>query len=283
MFSFTQNFDYFSLLINHTLIIMLRKAKIPVLFLLILLSNVFAASASKIDFYQIKIYHLKTDVQEKTVDGYLQKAYLPALHRAGIAKVGVFKPVVSDPAAVVEKLIYVFIPLKSFNGILELDKKLAKDQQYAIDGKAYVEAAYSDVPYERLESIVLKAFEDAPNFMLPKLKSPMKERVYELRSYEAPTEKYFQNKVRMFNKGDEIGLFKRLNFNAVFYAEVISGSRMPNLMYLTTFENKADRDEHWKAFSADDYWKKLSVLPEYQHNVSKNDTKFVYPTDYSDI
>ncbi|WP_316845630.1 NIPSNAP family protein [Pedobacter psychrodurus] len=247
------------------------------------MSNVFAASASKIDFYQIKIYHLKTDVQEKTVDGYLQKAYLPALHRAGIAKVGVFKPVVSDPAAVVEKLIYVFIPLKSFNGILELDKKLAKDQQYAIDGKAYVEAAYSDVPYERLESIVLKAFEDAPNFMLPKLKSPMKERVYELRSYEAPTEKYFQNKVRMFNKGDEIGLFKRLNFNAVFYAEVISGSRMPNLMYLTTFENKADRDEHWKAFSADDYWKKLSVLPEYQHNVSKNDTKFVYPTDYSDI
>jgi len=24
-------------------------------------------------------------------------------------------------------------------------------------------------------------------------------------------------------------------------------------------------------------------MPEYQHNVSKNDTKFVYPTDYSDF
>jgi hypothetical protein len=262
---------------------MLQRIKISCLFLLVLLSNVFAASASKIDFYQIKIYHLKTDAQEKTVDDYLQKAYLPALHRCGIAKVGVFKPFISDPAAVVEKLIYVFIPLKSFDGVLELDKKLAKDQQYAIDGKAYLDAAYSDIPYERLESIVLRAFEDAPNFMLPKLKSPMKERVYELRSYESPTEKYYQNKVQMFNKGDEIGLFKRLNFNAVFYGEVISGSRMPNLMYLTTFENKADRDEHWKAFSADDYWKKLSAMPEYQHNVSKNDTKFVYPTDYSDI
>ncbi len=262
---------------------MLPKIKISCLFLFFLIFNAFVAHASKLDFYQIKIYHLKTDAQEKIVDEYLQKAYLPALHRSGIAKVGVFKPIISDPATVTEKLIYVFIPLKSFNGILELDKKLAKDQQYGIDGKTYLDAVYSDAPYERLESIVLKAFEDAPAFVLPNLKSPMKERVYELRSYESPTEKYYQNKVQMFNKGDEIGLFKRLNFNAVFYGEVISGSRMPNLMYLTTFENKADRDAHWKAFSADDYWKKLSAMPEYQHNVSKNDTKFVYPTDYSDI
>lgn len=262
---------------------MLPKIRISGLFLFFLAFNAFAAHAAKRDFYQIKIYHLKNDAQEKTVDEYLQKAYLPALHRSGIAKVGVFKPIVSDPAAVNEKLIYVFIPLKSFDGVLELDKKLAKDQQYSIDGKTYLDATYNDAPYERLESIILQAFEGAPAFMLPKLKSPMKERVYELRSYESPTEKYYQNKVQMFNKGDEIGLFKRLNFNAVFYGEVISGSRMPNLMYLTTFENKADRDEHWKAFSADDYWKKLSAMPEYQHNVSKNDTKFIYPTDYSDI
>lgn len=261
---------------------MLLKIKVFTLFLFVLLSNAFAASASKIDFYQIKIYHLKNDAQEKTVDDYLQKAYLPALHRCGISKVGVFKPIVADPS-VTEKLIYVFIPLKSFNGVLKLDKKLAKDQQYATDGKTYLDAVYTDIPFERLESIVLKAFDNAPNFMLPNLKSPKKERVYELRSYEAPTEKYFLNKVQMFNKGDEIGLFKRLNFNAVFYGEVVAGSRMPNLMYLTTFENKADRDAHWKAFSADDYWKKLSAMPEYQHNVSKNDTKFVYPTDYSDI
>ncbi len=58
---------------------------------------------------------------------------------------------------------------------------------------------------------------------------------------------------------------------------------MPNLMYMTTFENKASRDEHWKAFSADADWKKVSALPEYQHNVSKNDTMFLTPTDYSEI
>ncbi len=260
---------------------MFKKLTTPVLFLLALFANLFVANAAQPDFYQIKIYHLKNEIQEKTVDDYLQKAYLPALHRNGIEIVGVFKPIVNDPSS--EKLIYVFIPLKSLNGILELDKKLTKDQQYTLDGKVYLDARYTDIPYERLETIVLQAFEGAPHFMLPKLKAPMKERVYELRSYEAPTEKYYHNKVQMFNKGDEIGLFKRLNFNAVFYGEVVAGSHMPNLMYLTTFENKADRDAHWRAFSADDYWKKLSAMPEYQNNVSKNDTKFIYPTDYSDI
>jgi hypothetical protein len=87
----------------------------------------------------------------------------------------------------------------------------------------------------------------------------------------------------MFNTGDEVGLFRRLNFNAVFYGEVVAGSTMPNLMYLTTFENMTDRNEHWDAFGKDAYWKKLSALPEYQNNVSKNVTTFLYPADYSDI
>ena len=32
---------------------------------------------------------------------------------------------------------------------------------------------------------------------------------------------------------------------------------MPNLMYMTSFENKAARDEHWKTFGSDPEWKKL--------------------------
>ncbi|MNK57693.1 hypothetical protein D3C87_767560 [compost metagenome] len=262
---------------------MLKRISFPFTILLVLVCSAFQLSAAQTEFYQLKIYHLKTDDQEKRVDAYLQNAYLPALHRSGIAKVGVFKPFVNETTVLAEKFIYVFIPFKSFNSVLALEQKLAKDEQYAADGKEYITALYNNAAYERLESILLKAFDDAPHFALPKLKSPMAKRVYELRSYESPSEQYFQNKVEMFNKGDEIGLFKRLNFNAVFYASVIAGSRMPNLMYLTTFEDTADREAHWKAFSADDYWKKLSTMPQYQHNVSKNDTKFIYPTDYSDI
>ena len=122
-----------------------------------------------------------------------------------------------------------------------------------------------------------------PQSAAPNLKSAVNERVYELRSYESHTEKIHQNKVEMFNKGDEVGLFKRLGFNAVFYGEVVSGARMPNLMYMTTFDNQAARDEHWKAFSADSQWKTLSVMPEYQKNVSKNVQVFLRPTTYSDL
>jgi hypothetical protein len=46
------------------------------------------AAAPKRDFYQLVIYRLKTAEQESRLDNYLQNAYMPALHRAGIEKVG---------------------------------------------------------------------------------------------------------------------------------------------------------------------------------------------------
>lgn len=87
----------------------------------------------------------------------------------------------------------------------------------------------------------------------------------------------------MFNQGDEIGLFKRLNFNAVFYSEVIAGSKMPNLMYMTSFENMDDRNAHWKAFSSDTAWVKLKSMPIYQNNVSHIDITFLKGVEYSDF
>jgi len=252
--------------------------------LIIALSLSSIAFAAQRDFYQFKVYHLKTKDQEARLDIFLEKAYLPALHRLGINNVGVFKPIIAPNApAPTDFFVYVFIPFKSSNEFFKLDKKLLADKQFALDGKDYLDAPYNNVPYTRIESILLSAFTEAPIFNLPNLNSPKSERVYELRSYEGPTEKLYLNKVDMFNRGGEVTLFKRLGFNAVFYAEVISGGQMPNLMYMTTFENKASRDEHWKAFSADEYWKKLVAMPEYQHNVSKNDTRFLYPTDYSDM
>jgi hypothetical protein len=116
----------------------------------------------------------------------------------------------------------------------------------------------------------------------PQLKGARKDRIYELRSYEGPTEKLYKSKVKMFNDGDEVGLFKRLGFNAVFYAEVLSGSRMPNLVYMTTFENMASRDEHWKTFGNDPQWKNLLTIEEYKNTVSKADILLLSPTDYSD-
>ena len=233
------------------------------------------------EYYQITVYHFANVQQEKILDNYFQNALLPALHRYGYKNIGVFKSLAND--TVTDKTVYVFIPLKSIDETIKLKAKLDKDSTYSKAGAEYFKTVYTSPPYSRIEVILTEAFPLAPKMELPKLNGPKKERVYELRSYESATEKIFENKVKMFNEGDEIGLFKRLNFNAVFYSRVLSGSKMPNLIYMTTFENKADRDAHWKNFSADPYWKKLSSMEEYQHNVSHIDIYFLRPAEYSDF
>lgn len=238
------------------------------------------AGASGKTYYQLTVYHYTTEAQEQVLDTYLQQALLPALHRQQLKQVGVFKAISNDTSTL--KKLYVLIPFNSLEAVTAITLKLQNDKEYQTKGAAYINAVYTAAPYTRMETILLQAFSLAPSLELPQLKSPKKERVYELRSYESATEKIFQNKVHMFNEGDEIGLFKRLNFNAVFYAEVVAGSKMPNLMYMTSFENMADRDAHWKSFGSDPYWKKLSAMPEYKNNVSHIDIMFLRPTDYSD-
>ena len=250
------------------------------LLLFICLSSINAKP--KREFYEIKVYSVKNSEQASRVENYLKDAYIPAMHRLGISKVGVFKPVTTDTAAS-GKFIYVLTPIKSLDYLLKLPQKLNKDAAYLSAGKDYIDATYKNPPYTRYETIVLQAFPDAPKLNSSNVSSPKAERIYELRSYEGHTEKIYQNKVKMFNAGGEIELFKGLNFNAIFYGEVIAGSHQPNLMYMTTFQNKADRDEHWKAFSASPVWSKLKVDPEYQNNVSKNEQKFLFPTEYSDL
>jgi NIPSNAP len=243
--------------------------------------NVLAAKPKR-EFYEIKIYSVKSKDQQARVENYLKDAYIPAMHRLGIKTIGVFKPVAADTAAF-GKLIYVLTPLKKMDQLLKIPAQLQADNAYLSAGKDYIDAEYKNAPYSRFETIILEAFTDAPMMKLPNLKGSRSERIYELRSYEGHTEKIYHNKVKMFNVGGEVALFNRLNFNAVFYGEVISGSHMPNLMYMTTFENKADRDEHWKAFSASPEWTKLKSDPEYQNNVSKNVQTFLFPTEYSDL
>src|SRR5205085_12087220 len=87
----------------------------------IMLSSIFMSYGKSPEkyFYQIKIYHRKTIAQEERVDKFLQAAWLPALHRAGIKNIGVFKPVTRDTG---EQLIYVFIPFKTLDQFNKLEQ-----------------------------------------------------------------------------------------------------------------------------------------------------------------
>ena len=232
------------------------------------------------EFYQLKTYTFDTDEQVQTTDRYLKEAYLPALKKLDIKAIGVFKPRPNEDDSI--KKILLLIPFSSIAQFLILEEELTKDKSYFAAGSDYITATYEQPPYRRLESVLLKAFEDMPVMQTPEFEGPRSSRIYELRSYESATEAYYKNKVDMFNEGGEIRLFDRLEFNAVFYGEVISGSKMPNLMYMTTFSDQTSRDAHWDAFREAPEWKELKAMPKYMNNVSHADITFLYPTEYSD-
>ncbi len=219
--------------------------------------------------YQLRIYQYENDTQETSLDAWLQKELLPALHKKSIRHIGVFKPLANDTARIRKTI--VLIPYRDL-----------KEYAAMAPGLPFDTTAYPSAPYTRVENILLEAFRLAPKLTLPQLSGDRAERVYELRSYESASEKAFRNKVEMFNEGGEIELFARLQFNAVFYASVIAGSRMPNLMYMTSFDNLAEREAHWKSFGGDPEWKKLSAMLYYQNNVSSIEITLLRAQPYSD-
>ena len=245
----------------------------------LLLTN--SGMAKSRDYYQIQVYNLTGKVQQSKVESFLKSAYLPALHRAGIKTVGVFKPIESDTTC--EKRVYVWVPFTSLDHFAKIQEILLKDSEFQKKGVDFLGAPFDQAPFIRKESILLMAFPVQPTFVIPSFPTPHAQRIYELRSYEGPTEHLFRQKVKMFNEGGEITLFKKLEFNAVFYAEVISGSTMPNLMYMTTFSDMASHDAHWSAFGKHPEWVKLKAIPEYLNTVSKAVKVLLHPTDYSDL
>ncbi|MDQ2720060.1 MAG: NIPSNAP family protein [Bacteroidota bacterium] len=248
-------------------------------FTLTLAQNIFSKAIPG-DFYEIKVYHLKSNEQVKMTEEYLKDAYLPALHRLKIKTIGVFKPIGNDTA--ISKSIYVLIPFSSVEAWTKKSGQLKADGVYTVAAKNFITADADNPPYERIESILLQAFTGQSHLVLPAGKNS--ERVFELRSYESPTENLHEKKMAMFNS-DEIEIFSRLGFNPVFYAKVISGNRMPNLMYMPVFDNIQQRDAQWKRFGEDAQWKRVSSIPENENKVSVShiDSILMHSTEYSDF
>ena len=256
----------------------MRTKILSVLFLAITFA-VFAQNSSQ-QYYQLKIYSFDSDKQMATTDTYLKDAFIPALKKLDIGPIGVFKPRPTDSTTL--KKTYVLIPFNSLVQFGLLEDALLSDESHNKNGKSYLEATHDNAPYQRIQTILMKAFVEMPKMKASPLDGPRKDRIYELRSYEAATEDLYKKKVDMFNAGGEVTLFERLGFNAVFYAEVLAGAQMPNLMYMTTHANQEARDANWKNFVDSPEWNILKVMPKYQNTVSRNEQTFLYTTAYSD-
>ena len=233
------------------------------------------------EFYELKTYYLNTDEQVEMVDNYLKDAYIPTAHANGFDKIGVFKPIGIDTMET--KKIIVMTHASSLDRLLSLADILSNDVEHQRMSESYWFAPYDAPAYLRIETTVGHAFTKMPQMHVPSFNTPKADQVFELRSYEGASEKLYRKKVEMFNEGGEVDLFETLDFNAVFYAEVIAGPKQPNLVYMTSFKDMDTRNELWKAFFASPKWKELSGKEEYQHTVSHADIYLLFPTEYSDI
>lgn len=251
------------------------------LFLFIPLISCISLMAQKSDYYVLKTYHFSSADQGLKIMQYLENAYVPAMHSIGHETVGVFSLLANDTAEM--KKIFVLVPGKDLDQLLSIEDELANHDMHLKSGMDYWSTAHDQPAYDRVETSLLKAFRFHQNFARPKLSAPMKERVYELRSYEGATEKLYRKKVEMFNEGGEIDIFDDLNFNAIFYSETLVGAHTPNLVYMTSFENMDDRNQHWDAFRNAPAWKELSAKEEYKNTVSHIDIFFLVPADFSDL
>lgn len=202
---------------------------------------------------------------------FIETNYLPALHQLGYVNIGVFEELPEADNKVPD--LYLLHTIKELHQLAQLDAQLLNAGTWLTD---------QTPQYQRVNSTLMRAFEDMPHLQPCPLEGDRSQRVYELRSYESSNTERYLNKVDMFNAGGEIILFDELGFNAVFYGEVLAGSQMPNLMYMTTFENKEKRDQLWDQFFTSAKWEELKTNPFYKGNVSKADIIFLKPTTFSD-
>jgi hypothetical protein len=232
------------------------------------------------EYYEVRVYSLKSAEQQKMVEDYFQQAAIPAFNRLGVKPVGVFREMEPGEAP----KLYVVIPYASLQQFEQVNEKLLSDATYQKAAAPYLQAAHTDPAYTRYESSLLHAFQDMAKLEVPAGTAQKKPRVFELRTYESHSESAGKKKVQMFNNtGGEIAIFRRTGLTPVFFGETVIGTKRPNLTYMVVFNDMEDQKKSWKNFVDDPEWKRVSALPEYANTVSNITKVFLVPAPFSQI
>lgn len=243
-------------------------------------AKVMGQSASN-QHYEWVHYQQVDKSQLAQFDQYLEKALLPALNRQGIEPVGVFEEVPSD-ASQTTTAIHLLLPLDQSQQVFQVVPKLASDSQFLENAAAYLNADPKKPFYGRMRTEVLVAFDCMPKLKVPSQTAGRRDRLFELRTYESSNEKMGMLKVEMFNNG-EVPIFLDCGIQPVFFGQALLGDRLPNLTYMTVYDDSAARDAAWIKFREHPEWKKLSGVEKYQGTVSKIHKTDLIPRPYSQL
>jgi len=229
------------------------------------------------EYYELRRYEIETEQQKGGFDTFAGAAALPALNRLGIQPVGVFYPAEGLSP------IYVLLPHKSLESFATLTQRLGEDQEFLEKGADFVNAPADQPAYKNLEVQLMAAFEGMPRLERP---TEAPSRIFQLRTYESPSEKAGLKKIEMFNTA-EIAIFRKVGLHPVFFGQTLAGTKMPNLTYMLAFKDMEESKANWNQFRADPDWQKLRAMPEYldKEIIRKNGITNLYlrPAGYSQV
>jgi len=214
--------------------------------------------ASNREFYQIRRYSLLSGPQTKLTESYFSDALIPAVGRVGMGPVGAFRVDIGPETPVY----YVLIPGASLQALAELDLRLVDDAAFLKAADPFWNATAVAPAFQRVESSLLAAFAGWPKLTPPASAATKGKRIFQLRTYESPSNGDHVRKVEMFHSG-EFEIFLKAGFHPVFFGDTLVGSRMPNLTYMLSFADQAELDAKWNLFRDDPDWRKLSTSPRF--------------------
>ncbi|MET3713682.1 hypothetical protein ABIC65_004417 [Sphingomonas trueperi] len=238
------------------------------------------AAAGGSDVYELRTYRLVHGSMKERLDAYLQDAFIPAARRAGCGPVGVFTVVIGPGSPSV----HVLVTHPTIVHFASLPSQLAADPSYAMAAKQFTDANPEAPSYAALDVKLMQAFPHFPRVQVPDTRKD-KDRIFELRTYFSHSDKAGATKIGMFDTGGEIELFRRHGLTPVFFAQDLTGARLPSLTYLLNFPNVETRDRNWGAFGADPAWRQLIGTPGLTDPeiTTGIENQILRPTSYSQI
>ena len=210
------------------------------------------------EFYQLRRYNLLSGNQLKLTENYFASALIPALTRRDMGPVGAFKLDIGPETPAY----YLLIPGPSVEALAELDLRLAEDSDFLKTADSFWNATSTAPAFQRVDISLLAAFEGWPKLTPPPSAATKTKRIFQLRTYESPSNGEHVRKVEMFHSG-EFEIFKSAGFHPVFFGDTLIGSRLPNLTYMVSFADLTELEARWDVFRNDPAWKKLSSNPRY--------------------
>jgi hypothetical protein len=247
-----------------------------------------AAAPAGREYYDLRAYRLRPGAATSVLDGYFEKALLPALDRRGVRSVGVFTELDVNKAdqtsvAKADTPVWVLIPYATLDSFVTVSADLNSDPAVQKAGAEYLQAPKAAPAYDRIDSWLLRAFKGHAAMTLPDFsKKRVATRVFEMRDYESHSELKALAKMAMFNEA-EIEIMRDLGMSPVMFGQALAGPNLPHLRYITSGPDLATHLDAWKKFSADPRWTKLKVLPQWADVTSKNTARFLTPRPYSAI